>query len=182
MLAGYRAYTIFFLLVIRQRPAVADKSRYVGVLGESLEIVWTLGVKPSRFWTIDIFIHSPGERRRIFNANFSSGIPEVIKEPVAELQFLHGINATFTASSKFKVRIETVERLLENSRFSIGLYNFPGLLVFLNGATISVDVVNTGNVFNLHSLVSFEMSYLHKKLRQTQILFKIKLEFLVWHN
>ena len=77
------------------------------------------------------------------------------------------------------MRIETVERLLENSRFSIGLYNFPGVFVFLNGATISVDVVNTGKVFNLHSLVSFEMSYLYKKLRQTKILFKIKLEFLV---
>ena len=84
MLAGYRAYTIFSLLVIRQRPAVADKSRYAGVLGESLEILWTLGVKPSRFSTIDILIHSPGERRRIFNGNFSSGIPEVIKEPDAE--------------------------------------------------------------------------------------------------
>ena len=77
------------------------------------------------------------------------------------------------------MRIETVERLLENSRFSIGLYNFPGVFVFLNGATISVDVVNTGKVFNLHSLVSFEMSYLYKKLRQSKILFKIKLEFLV---
>ena len=172
------ACRIFSLLVIRQRPAVANQSRYVGVLGELLEIGWTLGVKPSRFSTIDIFIHSSGESRRIFYANFSSGIPEVIKEPVAELQFPHGINATFTANSKFKVRIETVERLLENLRFSISLYNFPGVLVFLNGATISVDVVNTGKVFNLHSF-SFQMSYLYKKLTQTQILFKIKPEFLV---
>ena len=76
------------------------------------------------------------------------------------------------------MRIETVERLLENSRFSIGLYNFPGVFVFLNGATISVDVVNTGKVFNLHSF-SFQMSYLYKKLTQTQILFKTKPEFLV---
>ena len=87
------------------------------------------------------------------------------------MQFPHGINATFIANSKFIVRIETVERLLENSRFSIGLYNFPGVLVFLNGATISVDVVNTGKVFNLHSLVSFEMSHLYKKPRQTQKFF-----------
>ena len=80
------------------------------------------------------------------------------------MQFPHGLNATFTANSKLKVRIGTVERLLENLRFSIGLHNFPGLLVYLNGR-ISVDVVNTGKVFNLHTLVSFQISYLYNTLR-----------------
>ena len=148
----YRTYRAFFsLLVNRQLPAVADQSRYVGVLEESLEIGWTLGVKASRVSIIDIFIHSPGESRKIFYANFSSGVPEVIREPDAEMQFPHGINATFTANSKFKVKIGRVERYLENLKFSINLHSFPGVFVFINGAIISVDVVNTGKVFSFHS-------------------------------